>query len=119
MKAEGVPREVPRGRAFSLARTVQTGHHMGLTGAALLSSVPAEEQAEFQQLSDEIQELQQLLNQDFRQKTVCVLADLHSEKSVSADGGGSAWTDTRQTEARRACCGAQAASVVRGRQHWT
>lgn len=55
---------------------------MWANGAALLSSVPAEEQAEFQQLSDEIQELQQLLNQDFRQKTVCVLGDLDSEKSV-------------------------------------
>lgn len=36
----------------------------------LPSSIPAEEQAEFKQLSDDIQELQQALNQDFRQKTV-------------------------------------------------
>lgn len=37
---------------------------------SLPSSIPVEEQAEFKQLSDDIQELQQALNQDFRQKTV-------------------------------------------------
>lgn len=37
---------------------------------AVFSSVPVEEQAEFKQLSDDIQELQQSLNQEFRQKTV-------------------------------------------------
>lgn len=36
----------------------------------MFSSVPVEEQAEFKQLSDDIQELQQSLNQEFRQKTV-------------------------------------------------
>lgn len=57
---------------------------------ALFSSVPAEEQAEFQQLSDEIQELQQLLNQDFRQKTVLVVRHLGTEDSVfvGAEGEG-------------------------------
>lgn len=60
---------------------------MGLTGAALLSSVPAEEQAEFQQLSDEIQELQQLLNQDFRQKTVCSWQALTLRASLQGGAG--------------------------------
>lgn len=36
----------------------------------MFSSVPVEEQEEFKQLKDDIQELQHLLNQDFRQKTV-------------------------------------------------
>ncbi|XP_037005318.2 kinetochore protein Nuf2 [Artibeus jamaicensis] len=48
---------------------LNTAHQEALTKLEKLDSVPAEEQAEFQQLSDEIQELQQLLNQDFRQKT--------------------------------------------------
>lgn len=55
---------------------------------ALFSSVPAEEQAEFQQLSDEIQELQQLLNQDFRQKTVLVVRHLGTEDGVFVDAEG-------------------------------
>ena len=44
--------------------------HLILTYFAVFSSVPVEEQAEFKQLSDDIQELQQSLNQEFRQKTV-------------------------------------------------
>lgn len=52
----------------------------------MLSSVPAEEQAEFQQLSEEIRELQQLLNQDFRQKTVPVAGAL-DRPSVFLGGG--------------------------------
>lgn len=38
----------------------------------MFSLVPVEEQEEFKQLMDDIQELQHLLNQDFRQKTVSV-----------------------------------------------
>lgn len=38
----------------------------------MFSSVPVEEQEEFKQLMDDIQELQHLLNQEFRQKTVSV-----------------------------------------------
>lgn len=44
-----------------------------------LDSVPVEEQAEFKQLSDDIQELQQSLNQEFRQKTI-VLQEGNSQK---------------------------------------
>lgn len=36
----------------------------------LLSTVPVEQQAEFKQLSDDIQELEQLLSHDYRRKTV-------------------------------------------------
>lgn len=42
----------------------------------VLSSVPVEEQEEFKQLTDDIQELQQSLNQEFRQKTVSVMKHL-------------------------------------------
>lgn len=52
----------------------------------MLSSVPAEEQAEFEQLSREIQELQQLLNQDFRQKTVRAVG-LMPRRRVWGGGG--------------------------------
>lgn len=51
---------------------------------AVFSSVPVEEQAEFKQLSDEIQELQQSLNQEFRQKTVsAVVLNLRIKEPVS------------------------------------
>lgn len=46
----------------------------------MFSSVPVEEQAEFKQLSDDIQELQQSLNQEFRQKTVSVVRHLKIKK---------------------------------------
>lgn len=62
----------------------------------MLSSVPVEEQAEFKQLSDEIQELQQLLSQDFQQKTVGVVETLTPRKSVSVvffGGVGGAFSD--------------------------
>lgn len=52
---------------------------------AVFSSVPVEEQAEFKQLSDDIQELQQSLNQEFRQKTVSVVGHLKLFKSFFVD----------------------------------
>ncbi|XP_066111188.1 kinetochore protein Nuf2 isoform X1 [Saccopteryx bilineata] len=58
---------------------LNTAHQEALLRLEKLDSVPAEEQAEFQQLSGEIQELQQLLNQDFRQKTVS-LQDRNAQK---------------------------------------
>lgn len=48
----------------------------------MFSSVPVEEQAEFKQLSDDIQELQQSLNQEFRQKTVSAVLTLKIKQSV-------------------------------------
>lgn len=67
LRGRRVPRaEAARGLPWSVA---SRGAWPALT-APPVSSVPAGEQAEFQQLSEEIQELQQLLNQDFRQKTV-------------------------------------------------
>ncbi|XP_008683932.1 kinetochore protein Nuf2 isoform X2 [Ursus maritimus] len=48
---------------------LNTAHQEALMKLERLDSVPVEEQAEFKQLSDEIQELQQSLNQEFRQKT--------------------------------------------------
>lgn len=47
-----------------------------LTCFPVFSSVPVEEQEEFKQLTDDIQELQQSLNQEFRQKTVSVMKHL-------------------------------------------
>ncbi|EPQ16602.1 Kinetochore protein Nuf2 [Myotis brandtii] len=58
---------------------LNVAHQEALMKLEKLDSVPAEEQAEFQQLSDEIQELQQLLNQDFRQKTV-LLQERNAQK---------------------------------------
>ncbi|KAF6293376.1 NUF2 component of NDC80 kinetochore complex [Rhinolophus ferrumequinum] len=58
---------------------LNAAHQEALMKLERLDSVPVEEQAEFKQLSDEIQELQQLLNQDFRQKTV-LLQDKNAQK---------------------------------------
>uniref|UniRef100_A0ABI7XLB1 Kinetochore protein Nuf2 N-terminal domain-containing protein n=1 Tax=Felis catus TaxID=9685 RepID=A0ABI7XLB1_FELCA len=58
---------------------LNTAHQEALMKLERLDSVPVEEQAEFKQLSDDIQELQQSLNQEFRQKTV-VLQDGNSQK---------------------------------------
>ncbi|KAK1329517.1 hypothetical protein QTO34_011709 [Cnephaeus nilssonii] len=58
---------------------LNVAHQEAIMKLEKLDSVPAEEQAEFQQLSDEIQELQQLLNQDFRQKTV-LLQERNAQK---------------------------------------
>uniref|UniRef100_A0A8C9KEJ3 Kinetochore protein NUF2 n=1 Tax=Panthera tigris altaica TaxID=74533 RepID=A0A8C9KEJ3_PANTA len=58
---------------------LNTAHQEALMKLERLDSVPVEEQAEFKQLSDDIQELQQSLNQEFRQKTI-VLQDGNSQK---------------------------------------
>lgn len=50
---------------------LNTAHQEALMKLERLDSVPVEEQAEFKQLSDDIQELQQSLNQEFRQKRWC------------------------------------------------
>ncbi|KAM7054713.1 kinetochore protein Nuf2 isoform 2-T2 [Molossus nigricans] len=60
---------------------LNAAHQEALMKLEKLDSVPAEEQAEFKQLSDEIQELQQLLNQDFRQKTTS-LQDRNAQKKA-------------------------------------
>ncbi|XP_045694522.1 kinetochore protein Nuf2 [Phyllostomus hastatus] len=60
---------------------LNTAHQEALARLEKLDSVPAEEQAEFQQLSEEIQELQQLLNQDFRQKTT-LLQERNAQKKA-------------------------------------
>ncbi|XP_034369199.1 kinetochore protein Nuf2 [Arvicanthis niloticus] len=48
---------------------LSNAHQEALMKLEKLNSVPVEEQEEFKQLMDDIQELQHLLNQDFRQKT--------------------------------------------------
>lgn len=48
---------------------LSNAHQEALMKLEKLNSVPVEEQEEFKQLKDDIQELQHLLNQDFRQKT--------------------------------------------------
>lgn len=48
---------------------LSSAHQEALMKLEKLNSVPVEEQEEFKQLMDDIQELQHLLNQDFRQKT--------------------------------------------------
>uniref|UniRef100_A0A4W2F1G0 Kinetochore protein NUF2 n=1 Tax=Bos indicus x Bos taurus TaxID=30522 RepID=A0A4W2F1G0_BOBOX len=58
---------------------LNTAHQEALMKLERLDSVPVEEQAEFKQLSDDIQELQQSLNQEFRQKTI-VLQEGNSQK---------------------------------------
>ncbi|KAF6075046.1 hypothetical protein HJG60_009444 [Phyllostomus discolor] len=64
---------------------LNTAHQEALARLEKLDSVPAEEQAEFQQLSEEIQELQQLLNQDFRQKTT-LLQERNAQKKAELSG---------------------------------
>lgn len=49
---------------------LSNAHQEALMKLEKLNLVPVEEQEEFKQLMDDIQELQHLLNQDFRQKTV-------------------------------------------------
>ncbi|XP_008585391.1 PREDICTED: kinetochore protein Nuf2 [Galeopterus variegatus] len=58
---------------------LNTAHQEALMKLERLDSVPVEEQEEFKQLSDDIRELQQLLNQEFRQKSI-VLQEGHSQK---------------------------------------
>uniref|UniRef100_A0A8C0CU34 Kinetochore protein NUF2 n=1 Tax=Balaenoptera musculus TaxID=9771 RepID=A0A8C0CU34_BALMU len=58
---------------------LNTAHQEAIMKLERLDSVPVEEQAEFKQLSDDIQELQQSLNQEFRQKTL-VLQEGNSQK---------------------------------------
>ncbi|XP_039695748.1 kinetochore protein Nuf2 [Pteropus medius] len=58
---------------------LNAAHQEALMKLERLDSVPAGEQAEFQQLSQEIQELQRLLNQDFRQKTI-LLQERNAQK---------------------------------------
>uniref|UniRef100_A0A8C4LP60 Kinetochore protein NUF2 n=1 Tax=Equus asinus TaxID=9793 RepID=A0A8C4LP60_EQUAS len=60
-------------------------HQEALMKLERLDSVPVEEQAEFKQLSDDIQELQQSLNQEFRQKTI-VLQEGNSQKKSDISG---------------------------------
>ncbi|KAL1769769.1 kinetochore protein Nuf2 [Sigmodon hispidus] len=55
-------------------------HQEALMKLEKLNSVPVEEQEEFKQLMDEIQELQHLLNQDFRQKTTVQLEGIAQKK---------------------------------------
>uniref|UniRef100_A0A2R8M9H0 Kinetochore protein NUF2 n=1 Tax=Callithrix jacchus TaxID=9483 RepID=A0A2R8M9H0_CALJA len=58
---------------------LNAAHQEALMKLERLDSVPVEEQEEFKQLSDDIQELQQSLNQDFHQKTI-VLQEGNSQK---------------------------------------
>uniref|UniRef100_A0A2K5DDG7 Kinetochore protein NUF2 n=1 Tax=Aotus nancymaae TaxID=37293 RepID=A0A2K5DDG7_AOTNA len=58
---------------------LNAAHQEALMKLERLDSVPVEEQEEFKQLSDDIQELQQSLNQDFHQKTT-VLQEGNSQK---------------------------------------
>lgn len=62
----------------------------------MCSSVPVEEQAEFKQLSDDIQELQQSLNQDFRQKTVSAVLTVKMKPSLNLiSKNGFMWEEQR------------------------
>ncbi|XP_055993759.1 kinetochore protein Nuf2 [Sorex fumeus] len=58
---------------------LESAHQEALQRLDRLDSVPADEQAEFQQLSDDIQALQRTLSQDFRQKTA-VLQEANAQK---------------------------------------
>ncbi|XP_004589188.1 kinetochore protein Nuf2 [Ochotona princeps] len=61
---------------------LNTAHQEALLKLERLDSVPVEEQEEFKQLTDDIQELQRSLNQDFRQKTI-VLQEGNSQKKLA------------------------------------
>ncbi|XP_008846443.1 kinetochore protein Nuf2 [Nannospalax galili] len=60
---------------------LNTAHQEALMKIERLDSVPVEEQEEFKQLMDDIQDLQQLLSQEFRQKTI-VLQDGNTQKKT-------------------------------------
>ncbi|XP_047377016.1 kinetochore protein Nuf2 isoform X3 [Sciurus carolinensis] len=60
-------------------------HQEALLKVESLNSVPVEEQEEFKQLTDDIQELQQSLNQEFRQKTIVLQEGNSHKKSAIAE----------------------------------
>lgn len=72
-----------------------------------------EEQAEFQQLSDDIQELQQSLNQDFRQKTVSAVF-VDRKPYTAASSSQQTWV---RVGGRRAAWRRRAAAPSAGQSH--
>nr|XP_021510427.1 kinetochore protein Nuf2 [Meriones unguiculatus] len=60
---------------------LNSAHQEALMKLEKLNSVPVEEQEEFKQLMDDIQELQHLLNQEFRQKTTLLQEGNAQKKS--------------------------------------
>uniref|UniRef100_A0A8C6ZF30 NUF2 component of NDC80 kinetochore complex n=1 Tax=Nothoprocta perdicaria TaxID=30464 RepID=A0A8C6ZF30_NOTPE len=55
--------------AMEKLQQLETANQEAAAKLEKLNTVPVEQQAEFRQLSDDIQELQQLLNNDYRRKT--------------------------------------------------
>uniref|UniRef100_A0A8C8R7X5 Kinetochore protein NUF2 n=1 Tax=Pelusios castaneus TaxID=367368 RepID=A0A8C8R7X5_9SAUR len=60
---------------------LQTANQEAAMKLEKLDTIPVEQQAEFKQLSDDIQELQQVLNQDYRRKTTA-LQEVTSQKKA-------------------------------------
>uniref|UniRef100_A0A674ITS6 Kinetochore protein Nuf2 N-terminal domain-containing protein n=1 Tax=Terrapene triunguis TaxID=2587831 RepID=A0A674ITS6_9SAUR len=56
--------------ALEKIQQLQTANQEAAVKLEKLDTIPVEQKAEFKQLSDDIQELQQVLNQDYRQKTI-------------------------------------------------
>ncbi|XP_028936095.1 kinetochore protein Nuf2 [Ornithorhynchus anatinus] len=64
---------------------LEAANREAVTKLETLNSVPAEQRAEFQHLSDDIQKLQQTLNQDFRRKTGGLQEVISQKKAVVAE----------------------------------
>uniref|UniRef100_A0A674IW45 Kinetochore protein Nuf2 N-terminal domain-containing protein n=1 Tax=Terrapene triunguis TaxID=2587831 RepID=A0A674IW45_9SAUR len=67
--------------ALEKIQQLQTANQEAAVKLEKLDTIPVEQKAEFKQLSDDIQELQQVLNQDYRQKTVS-LQEVTSQKKA-------------------------------------
>ncbi|EMP34523.1 Kinetochore protein Nuf2 [Chelonia mydas] len=67
--------------ALEKIQQLQTANQEAAVKLEKLDTIPVEQKAEFKQLSDDIKELQQVLNQDYRQKTTA-LQEVTSQKKA-------------------------------------
>ncbi|XP_074859076.1 kinetochore protein Nuf2 [Carettochelys insculpta] len=72
--------------AMEKFQQLQTANQEAAVKLEKLDTIPVEQQAEFKQLSDAIQELQQVLNQDYRRKTVSLQEVTSQKKAEVAEG---------------------------------
>ncbi|XP_062437393.1 kinetochore protein Nuf2 [Rhea pennata] len=71
--------------AMEKLQQLETANQEAAVKLEKLNTVPVEQQAEFRQLSDDIQELQQLLNHDYRRKTTALQEVISQKKSDIAE----------------------------------
>ncbi|NXA49033.1 NUF2 protein, partial [Nothocercus julius] len=71
--------------AMEKLQQLETANQEAAAKLEKLNTVPVEQQAEFRQLSDDIQELQQLLNNDYRRKATALQEVISQKKSDIAE----------------------------------